>query len=375
MKPHIFLSLIGSFITCCTLAQNTNYTIEGKLINAPEQNKIFLQVLDPNTDQFVSIDSTLSNKDLFYFNSTVNQKALASLTLGENQNIFILEPGNLKAELDYKNSSLSKVTGALDNQQLTEILLNLYTDKVKLENYMDLASKTFEQAVENSDFKVIDSIKTDFETRWNSYIELVKTSVNAQIKKHPNQISSMFLVYLQLQGQSMGQSQAMEFYQGLSQSNKQTNLAQLIKKYLDQQYQQNIIAQGEKMPNFTAQLLQGDSFELQDNSTDVILVHFWASWCEACSHRLSDLREFYDKNKDRNLQIISVSVDLNQQQLQDYIQANSMNWNHALNNQELIDLFGPTTIPTTYVIDKQGVIKSINHISQTDLDTIESYLE
>ena len=372
MKQHIILG-ITFCLALISQGQNTKFSISGKLLNTHEPQKVYLQVLDPNTDSFVSIDSVLSKDSQFRFTKELDQKALGSLTIEQNQNIFILEPANLKAELDVQNPSLNQISGTLDNQQLSQILNRLYTDKVKLEQYMKVQGAVFEKAVDQNDYKVIDSIKTDFETKWNTYISQIKSTVNNQIQNYPNQFSSMFLVYLQLQGQNMGQSTAVSFYENLSPENKQTNLGQLLKHYLEQQNQQNIIAVGEIAPLFKADLLQGESFDLQNELPDLTLIHFWASWCEGCSERLSNLQRFYNSNK--NIEIISVSVDLQGFELEQYVQQNNMPWKHATNQDELIELFGPTTIPTTYVIDQNGIIKYINHINENDILTMENYLK
>ncbi|MCO4819018.1 MAG: TlpA family protein disulfide reductase [Bacteroidetes bacterium] len=68
-------------------------------------------------------------------------------------------------------------------------------------------------------------------------------------------------------------------------------------------------------------------------SNKVILVEFWASWCQPCRVKNSELNAIYAKYKNRNFEIISVALD-----------TDSLRWRKAIRND---DLGWPTQVRDT----------------------------
>jgi peroxiredoxin len=67
---------------------------------------------------------------------------------------------------------------------------------------------------------------------------------------------------------------------------------------------------GERATDFTLRSLDGGNISLSDYLGDkVILVNFWATWCDPCMKEMPKLNELQAEFGDRGLQIISISVD------------------------------------------------------------------
>ncbi len=65
-----------------------------------------------------------------------------------------------------------------------------------------------------------------------------------------------------------------------------------------------------KAPDFSVELLKGDTFRLSDHlGKDVIVIDFWTTFCVPCIAVLRHLQEVQDKYKDRGLVVIGVSMD------------------------------------------------------------------
>jgi len=66
----------------------------------------------------------------------------------------------------------------------------------------------------------------------------------------------------------------------------------------------------EKAPDFTIDLLSGETFKLGDHlGKDVVVIDFWTTFCQPCVGSLAHLNELYKKNKDKGLVVITVSMD------------------------------------------------------------------
>jgi peroxiredoxin len=63
-------------------------------------------------------------------------------------------------------------------------------------------------------------------------------------------------------------------------------------------------------PDFTTRDVNGQTFRLSDHlGKEVILLDFWATFCEPCKSEFPRLRAMYDANKARGLVVIGVSMD------------------------------------------------------------------
>ncbi|MEO1335180.1 MAG: TlpA disulfide reductase family protein, partial [Myxococcota bacterium] len=60
-----------------------------------------------------------------------------------------------------------------------------------------------------------------------------------------------------------------------------------------------------KLPDFTLETVDGDRFRLSDHvGNKVIVMSFWATWCNPCMAELPHLDEIYQSEKDNGLLIL-----------------------------------------------------------------------
>jgi peroxiredoxin len=62
-------------------------------------------------------------------------------------------------------------------------------------------------------------------------------------------------------------------------------------------------------PDFTARDVGGKTFRLSDHAGQVILLDFWATFCEPCKAEFPHLRGIYDKRRAQGLVVVGVSMD------------------------------------------------------------------
>jgi peroxiredoxin len=67
---------------------------------------------------------------------------------------------------------------------------------------------------------------------------------------------------------------------------------------------------GGGVADFTLKDVRGKSHSLSEHlGSKVILLSFWATWCEPCKKELVQLQELYDAHRERGLMILSISMD------------------------------------------------------------------
>ncbi|HND55952.1 MAG TPA: TlpA disulfide reductase family protein, partial [Pirellulaceae bacterium] len=58
----------------------------------------------------------------------------------------------------------------------------------------------------------------------------------------------------------------------------------------------------------------------------VVLVDFWATWCGPCLREMPNVREYYEKNKQRGFEVVGVSIDEDLDALATFLDKNKLPW-------------------------------------------------
>ena len=97
---------------------------------------------------------------------------------------------------------------------------------------------------------------------------------------------------------------------------------------------------------------------LQSFTGQVLVLDFWASWCNPCRRSMPELSVIYDELKDKGLVVLGVN-----REPQDPKAAAKALRDIAPHFQSVIDdrffgeRLGLTTLPTSYVLDRKGIVR------------------
>ncbi len=118
-------------------------------------------------------------------------------------------------------------------------------------------------------------------------------------------------------------------------------------------------AAGERAPDFNLENFAGGRTRLSDHRGEVVLLNFWATWCPPCVKEIPDFVKLYDRYRERGLVILGLSVDRNPQSvLPAFIKRHKINYPVLLDDGRVAgDYGGITGIPTTFLIDREGIIR------------------
>jgi thiol-disulfide isomerase/thioredoxin len=91
-----------------------------------------------------------------------------------------------------------------------------------------------------------------------------------------------------------------------------------------------------------------------------VLLDFWASWCAPCRKEMPLLVELYDTYKDKNFEIVSYSLDEDEQAWKKGIEQLNMSWPQMSDckqwESEPVKIYSVQSIPCTILIDPEGKI-------------------
>lgn len=115
-------------------------------------------------------------------------------------------------------------------------------------------------------------------------------------------------------------------------------------------------------PAFALKDANGQTVHLTDYKGKVVLLDFWATWCAPCKVEIPWFMEFEQSFKDRGFAVVGVSMDEDGwNAVKPYIENLKVNYRILLGNDEVGSLYGGVdSLPTTFLIDRQGKIASVH---------------
>jgi peroxiredoxin len=125
------------------------------------------------------------------------------------------------------------------------------------------------------------------------------------------------------------------------------------------------VSEGDKALGFNLKSLNGKSYSMNSFKGKVVLLNLWASWCSGCK---KEMPEFYklQKSMGRNFKIVAVSIDKNSADAKLFLASVNKKTHMktpfvVLHNpsKSLAKAYKAQAMPSSYLIDKKGIIRAV----------------
>ncbi|KNF07605.1 thiol-disulfide oxidoreductase ResA [Gottschalkia purinilytica] len=112
---------------------------------------------------------------------------------------------------------------------------------------------------------------------------------------------------------------------------------------------------GEEAPDFTLRNLDGKEVSLKDYRGKIVLINFWATWCEYCDKEMPDLQKLDKENDD--LVVLAVDVMEDEEKVKNYIKKGAYDFEVVLDEEgDVAKNYLISAFPTSYFVDKDGTL-------------------
>jgi peroxiredoxin len=348
------LSLIFSALAPLSIySQNNSYTLNGKIAEKHNGEKIYLQQLNNDRNNLISIDSTTINNGQFSFKESFNQSntgirfITTQTPATSGPIIFVPETGNIHISL------------------IDSILVSGTPLNEEFQGFMDKQG-IYKRRIENiiNNYKALSQTDENLEKR------------NGEIEAIIEELSDDRFAYAQKNIKNdLGEFITLTSFEILPPDRILELVYQTRPEFKDSPLGKNVIAyyesQKSKSPGANYQDIElndptGKKVKLSDyvGKGKIVLVDFWASWCGPCIKEMPHIVELYNKYKDKNFEIVGISMDDNQQSWIKSIERFNITWPQMSDlkgwKSSAAALYGVDSIPFTLLLDGEGKVISSN---------------
>jgi peroxiredoxin len=115
-------------------------------------------------------------------------------------------------------------------------------------------------------------------------------------------------------------------------------------------------------PDFALKDADGKTVRLSDYKGKVVLLDFWATWCGPCRIEIPWFTDMQRKKKDKGFEVLGVAMDDNGwEDVKPFLEELKVNYRVVIGDDATAQAYGGVdSLPTTFLIDKQGKIAAIH---------------
>src|SRR3981081_716794 len=115
-------------------------------------------------------------------------------------------------------------------------------------------------------------------------------------------------------------------------------------------------------PAFNLKDASGKDIKLADLKGKVVLVNFWATWCEGCQVEIPWFVEFQKEYASRGFVVVGISMDDDGwKSVKPWIKEKKVNYPIVIGNEGLGKQYGLEGMPLSALLDREGRLADVHH--------------
>ena len=124
--------------------------------------------------------------------------------------------------------------------------------------------------------------------------------------------------------------------------------------------------EGEAAPAFSFKDRLGNQFSVSDFRGKVVLINFWATWCDPCRDEMPSMNSLQRQMDQSQFAILALSVDDSWDAVNQFVTRSGFTVPvYSDFDRRISTLYGTSKFPETYILDKKGKV-AMKVIGPTD---------
>lgn len=381
MKILTFLLLVvlSTLMGCRSSDSNsTKYDLQGEIMGI-DSGRIVLSYWTGNESIF---DTTLIKEGKFSFAGSISEPMRCLLTL-ENKTIgFFIEPQIMLIKLDKDSIYDFQMEGSKtqDEAEMVENILKPLTEKIySLRKTKGDIQDSISKTINNSNKLLLQKKADQID---NSIINTINQIDSIEVRfatDNPKSFYAAYTLRILNNNETIPLDSVKSIFNRMDSSVKESvdgkDIAEIIKK-------RDNIRIGNQAPDFKATNINQQKVILSEfQGKSVVLLDFWASWCNPCRESIPHLKTVYSKYHSKGFEIIAVTLDDNKKAWADAVKQNNIEmWHHIpvaekwpcrsdqLSPDDIYSNYFVTAIPVQLLITKDGKIiyRNMGHSEESE---------
>ena len=346
MKKLIFgLAIVGLLASCAS----DSYKIAGKF-EGEASGKVFLRKLD--AAGIVPVDTTEITNGSFEFKGKAEIPQVYLVYLDGNRNPIVFFGENKKITITANPEKMEEAV--IKGSKLTDLYAKFMTE-IPHKDESAKMEQEFYKAQASGDAGAIQSLMADMEKIRKDQ----RTYAIQYVKNNSENLVGAFMALNMINEFSDVEldSISTNLNKKLSEHPYVVTFNEQVKAVKMQKELEAAFEVGKVAPSFKLNDINGKSVSLDDFKGKYVLIDFWAGWCAPCRAENPELKKVYEKFGGKDFEIISVSLDRTEEDWKKAVMEDGLNWTLLFDgNGTTAELYGIQNIPSTWLLNREGVI-------------------
>lgn len=134
------------------------------------------------------------------------------------------------------------------------------------------------------------------------------------------------------------------------------------------------ISEGDLAPDFRLETLDGSLMSLQDQRGKVVLINFWATWCDPCRAEIPDIEAVYRARRGEGFTVLGVNSHETAGSIAPFASWMGISYPILIDGNGRVEkTYRLVGLPMSLIVDQEGIIQ-VRHVGLLTQAQLEKYL-